>query len=332
MIAKTPYLIRYTLLWIVLLTSCRHRMLYEGRRLHYIRIYIDEKIANTTDGFYRPNFVRPEYHFPHLMRVIVCEKHGGSLIEEQFLRTVHQDAQGRYFDGFLSLDAGSYLLLAYNYDTQRSVLKNEDNYFAIEAFTHHKEQHPSTKDTHLMPDDLFVAQSSQVEIKPCIAMDTVYNSSHQFFEARSCVKSYFLGCSVEGLEWVRSVSATLSGMRSNVRLHNTDLEEYPPTRIYFELNEHRDTLQQREMIYTTFQTFGKTHSDQHLVLDLDFELMGHRHQHERIDLGDLFSTSDALTHQWLILPHKIKIKEPQNGEGMNPDIDNWEDDQQEIII
>ena len=50
----------------LLFTSCEHRPLVEQNNMHYVRIYLDEKLRNVNFGFYDETKKKPEYSTPQI--------------------------------------------------------------------------------------------------------------------------------------------------------------------------------------------------------------------------------------------------------------------------
>ena len=52
-----------------------------------------------------------------------------------------------------------------------------------------------------------------------------------------------------------------------------------------------------------------------------------------VDISDLFLSEACVKHHWLLLEETIKIDPPQTaGGGFDPSVDEWEDEQHDIII
>ena len=56
--------------------------------------------------------------------------------------------------------------------------------------------------------------------------------------------------------------------------------------------------------------------------------------YETIDITDVFSTPEALEHQWLLIDKTIVIPDPppSAGGGFNPGVDEWGDIHTDITI
>lgn len=120
---------------LTLLSSCDFRPLAKVGNTHYVRVYIDEHIANVTGGFYNPEHDRPTYRRPEVMRVVLADPTSGKIVAERYLRNHGDDARGHYYDGYIICDPGQWSLIAWNFDTEATIVGNTSDIFQAAAYT-----------------------------------------------------------------------------------------------------------------------------------------------------------------------------------------------------
>ena len=352
-------LMRILLLTVVLLaSSCERRPLVELSNTHYVRVYINEEIKNVTTGFYDESNARPEYKTPSILRVVLADPSTGRVRAERFLRNKGEDENGTYYDGYIIADPGVYNLLAYNFDTEATIVNSPNNFNLASAYTNEIASHlktkipsratraPGTNPESIVydPDHLFVASCGEVEVPYVEYVDTLCASDGGYFHAKSIVKSYFMQVRVKGIQYASSSVGLLTGMSGSAKLSNGDMNTDHPVTIYFEMlpgNASGAGIQRSEedeaIIYTTFGTFGKLLDiESELEITFDFlTIYGSSHS-ETINITDLFKTKEAIDHQWLLIDHLIDIPEPTPGNnssgGFKPSVDEWGDVNTDIQI
>ena len=120
---------------LTLSSSCDFRPLAKVGNTHYVRVYIDEHIPNITEGFYNPEYDRPKYRRPEVMRVVLADPTNGKIAAERYLRNQGDDARGHYYDGYIICDPGQWSLLAWNFDTEATIVGNTSDIFQASAYT-----------------------------------------------------------------------------------------------------------------------------------------------------------------------------------------------------
>lgn len=157
---------------IALLSSCEYRELLDPVNTHYVRIYVDENILNTTTGFYDKDYLKPYYEVPTIMKLMLCDPNTGETRFERYLRGTGKDEIGNYVDGYIHCEAGDYQLLAYNFGTEATLLRDERNCFLSTAYTNRS----TTKADGIfnMPDHLFVTKEL-IHVYNSEVIDTLYS-------------------------------------------------------------------------------------------------------------------------------------------------------------
>ena len=352
------------LLLVAVFTSCEHRPLVDISNTHYVRVYLDEELKNVNCGFYNPKYEKPYYKTPEVMRVMLCDPKTGKKVAESYLQNAGKDERGNYLDGHIIVNPGKYSLMIYNFATESTVLRNEDNYDAVEAYTNpvppmmygtawQSRTDINPEDILYDPDHLFVDTRRDLTLNLYNGVDTLFNEQRDFFTAQSVVKTYYLQVKVKGVEWISSMKTLLTGMARSVRLHDRKIQESSPIVLNLDMkigetketqrltpgidpNDKETAITEEGVIYTTFSTFGKV-PNVNSVYSITFEFLkdSGEKQHVTIDITDLFKTKEAIEHQWLLIDQEIEIVPPSNfGDdgGFNPGVDDWKDNETDVII
>lgn len=335
---------------LLLLTSCERRPLVDLFNTHYVRVYVDEELLNVTTGFYNQDHKKPEYSSPSVIRVVLADPQTGRICSERYLRNRMEDERGVYYDGYIIADPGRYNLLAYNFDTESTVIRGSNFLYEAEAFTNEIASHLYTKIPSRVkssvpnerivydPNHLFVADCGDVVIDYVDHLDTLKTPEGDFFMAESIVKSYYIQIRVKGVRNISSSVSLLNGMSGSAMLHGKDMNEDDPVTIYFEMQMSDRAEEDEAVIYSTFNTFGKLpHVKNDLEITFDFLTTYGSHYSERMDITNKFDEEDAILRQWLIIDRTIVIPDmppptPGSGGGFMPEVGPWEDIETDIII
>ena len=332
--------------FLVLLASCEHRELSDPNTGHYLRIYLDEEIKNVTCGFYDESLERPEYNRPYVMRVVLAEPETGRIVTERYFQHQGEDERGYYIEGYIGAEPGKYNLLAYNFGSAVTLIRNEQDYYRMQAYTNSISEYylqylPTSRqeigDANIAyePEHLFHEMGEPIIIPHTSEVDTLKNALGDWFTAHSMVKSYYLQVRVKGIEWVTTAVSLLSGMARAKLIHGHDLMVTEnPVNLFFTMNYTgkevaRDGSGNTATLYTTFSTFGKL-PDVSTVYTLNFEFMkpDGSSQVEKLDITPMFDTPLVKEKQWILLDHEIVITPPEGvigSGGLTPGVDKWED-------
>ncbi len=356
---RAVYLILFGILF---LYGCERRDIVELNNTHYVRVYINEELKNVTCGFYEQDIKKPVYSSPDVLRIFLADPQTGELRAERFLRNKGSDSRGTYYDGYIIADPGRYTLLAYNYDTENTVIKNSNNHMDAKASTNEIAPHLRSKIPSRIqkagdtpgkadeferivydPDHLFSANCGEVVIDHLAYVDTLLTPDRDYFYAESIVKTYYLQVRVKGLKYTTSSVGLLTGMAGSSWVNGSGMDEKDNVTLYFELlkNNTMAVKSAKEpdndivTIYTTLSTFGKIpDAENNLKLTFDFLTIYGEPYSETLDISHQFSTPEARNQQWLLLDHTIEIPDPPKygGDGFKPVVDEWEDIETDIII
>ncbi len=327
------------------LPSCVRRDLVDPGNTHYVRVYLDTEIKNVTTGFYAADRLRPAYEHPDLRPIRLCAPTTGRPVAERYLRNRHEDERGIYYDGYVICDAGDYDVMAYNFGTESTIIRNQHSFGNIEAYTNLVAPHILSRLTRYtrdanerivyMPDHLFKSEYALAHIAPHRDIDTLTTREGDWFSGASIVKSYYLQIHIRGVQYASSIVGLLTGMGGSMKLHGARINEDDPVTIYFEM-AHTEPENDEAVLYTTFHTFGKL-EDLASELELSFDIIttdGRGHV-VSLDITDEFYTEDAIERQWILIDKVIEIPKPVeegNGGGFSPGLDDWENVDVDIII
>ena len=344
---------------ILLATSCQMRELMDLSNTHYIRVYVDEEIKNVTTGFYDETNARPLYETPDVLRVMLADPETGNVKTERYLRNKGRDEKGLYYDGYIIADPGLYTLLAYNFDTESTVIRNANNHKELLAATNEIPSHLKTKipsratkspdedpeEIVYDPDHLFAANCGSVLIPYVDQIDTLRTPEGEHFHAKTVVKSYYMQVRVKGIQYASSSVGLLTGMSGSFKVKDGDINEEHPVTIYFEMLPGsgsaagmRRSADEEAIIYTTFGTFGKLpQKENELEITFDFLTVYGQPYSAVVNITDVFAKPEAIENHWLLIDHVIEIPPPpegggSDGGGFKPSVDEWENIETDIQL
>lgn len=341
-------LIHILALCIVLLaSSCERRELVDMGHRARINVKVNiEAISNVTCDIYNEKIPIPEIE-PIAMHVLFFNKETEELAAESFISDILYDENGdRILSGSISILPGHYKMLIYDFGTESTIV--EDYYVWDDCRAYTEEISPAIKrslisksssdaeaeakaleDAYIIhePDHLVVASNEDEYIPYYEDVHTIETM------ASSVVESYYLQIKVDGLEYVSSAQAILSGMvNSNKISSNTKVVE-PQATIWFDMEKSDD--KGVPVICTVFNTFGRIEdSDNDLEVTFDLKTHDGRTIQRSFDISDLFLTPECINHHWLLLEETIVVDPPTPGEGggFDPELEDWEEEHSDIYI
>ena len=231
-------------------------------------------------------------------------------------------------------------MLVYDFGTETTVVDNYYTWDECKAYT--SEISPALKnslkskannksiDEALIvyePDHLVVSSNEDEYVPYHDGMHTIAT------EAKTVIESYYLQIKVEGLEYVSSAQAILSGMvNSNKISSNTRITE-PQATIWFDLEKSDD--KGIPVICTVFNTFGRIEDSKNdLLVTFDIKTHDGRVVQHTFDISDLFLSQECMEHHWLLLDQTITIDPPVStgGGAFVPEVEDWEEEYREVHI
>ena len=333
-----------------ILTACEHRPLEDPYNAHYVRVYIDEEIKNVTCGFYNDSLKRPEYYRPRVLRVVLADHITHRIVSERYLQTNGEDERGYYVDGYVVAGEGEYDMMIYNFGTERTKIRNENDYDNIKAYTSpissafypyisSLQGEIDKKAIRYCPDHLFLTTCESVKIENKLHVDTLFNAQGDYFTAQSAVKSYYLQVKIKGFEHVTTAVSLLSGMAGTLSLSNRELDTSDAVNVFFdmdytEVTRVRDASTKSAVLYATFNTFGKLPDENNIyTMSFEFTRSDGTMQVEKIDITSMFDDPVVVENQWILIEKEIEIEPGENqGGGLSPGVEEWGDEWADIQL
>ena len=289
------------LLAFLLSVSCHRRPLEDPANNTTLRVAVNIKaIMNITCDIYNEKIPVPTIE-PEMMRVLFYDPTSKKIASETYISDITYDDEGtRCLQGDISVRPGTYQMLIYNFDTESTLVRDDQTFETIEAYT--DKVTSSIRQSFLgrageenaivyEPDHLVVA-SNEREVIPFHEGVHVVKT-----DATSIVETYYLQIKVDGLQYVSSARAVLTGMVGSNR---------------FGRNERVTNC--LSVTFDIRTTDGRT-------VKRDF------------DITSLFSSEACLKHHWLLLEETVKIDPPaSSGGGFDPSVDDWEDEHHDIKL
>lgn len=349
---------------LTLAVSCEFRPLAKVGNTHYVRVYIDERIPNVTEGFYNDGHDRPAYRRPEVMRVVLADPSTGRIAAERYLRNQGDDAKGHYYDGYIICNPGNWSLLAWNFDTEATIVGNPSDIFQAAAYTNGIASHlynalwSRTKGADVIdgtktdgskvdgskaefdfsnekivyePDHLFVAKEENVSIGYPGHIDTLRTPSGDYFTAVSIVESWYIQVNVKGISRLTSSVSLMSGLSGSKTLISGKLDDITPVTVYFDMSSTSTTKADEDtgVLYSTFSTFGKL-PDAKNGFNVTFDMVTKfgKAVSATFDVTEEFEKDEAKEHRWIILDRSIVIPETppdRPGGGFSPGVKDWND-------
>lgn len=298
--------------------ACKRRPLTVGDNNVQVNISIDYDIVNWPD---------PEE--PGMMRVMFFDAGDGDFASHAFL-----PASGGRVN---VLPGRTYHVLAYNFDTESTIVGNEYLWYGIHATTNEvpesyksrlKSRATKFEDELIVyePDHIFVGIVPDVYVParsvdaPPVVID---------IQARSIVETWLVYIDrIQGMEYVASVAGVISGMS----LSNTisyDKQSEAQASVFFE-SMHYEAGGEVDI---RFNTFGDNPAFRQTLSLVVTDIGGTAHIFN-FDVSDQFV--DNPEQIIYINTDKIIIEEPESvddsGGGLAPDVDEWQDVEIDIEI
>lgn len=330
---------------LTILTGCKRRELeYGSANLNLrLRINLNVRVNGQTE-------VLPT---PEMMRVMFFDPTTYDLITESYL-----PANG----GRVSLPPGKYKFIGYNFDTEATLLRNDRNYYSIEAHTN--EVSSSMKASILNsirygrsatksnPDeDAWEVALSKVQENAIIYEPDHLFVSHQDIEvfniagdqtieadAETIIETWQISVRIKNEQYMASARALLTGqIASNfIGLPKEEGKTNTDVTLLFDMNAGSDA-DNNDIVVGKFNTFGKNPSVMsRLWLTIILKTVGGETVEWHRDITDEFMDEDNLEDQTIYIEEAIVVPEPQGGGsgggGFQPGVDDWEEENVPINI
>lgn len=299
------------------LSSCKRRALTEADNNVMVSIEIDTDIINHTVE-----------ELPSMMRVMFFDSSTGKFATQAFV-----SPEG----GTVNVVPGkTYDVLTYNFDTESTVITGENDFGKIHATTNDVPESYKDKlksrgskfDNERIvfePDHLFVGLLRNAYI-PARGIDS--DPVLLEMKAKTIVESWKIIISkVQGIEWVADISGVVSGLSEGNWISTRDRMNEDVS-VFFETMETKSD----GTIEIKFNTFGYNPKLKQVISLVIVDISGHGHEFN-IDASEKFIGNEEQTIE--IITDDIIIEEPEEGDsggGLQPDVDDWENIENDIII
>lgn len=256
--------------------------------------------------------------------------------------------------GYISPEPGTYDILVYNFETESTILRGEDDFLKAEAYTNEispylkgqikglLEQRRKLRQERLAsssvsetaatddeervvyePDHLFVGRVKGQDI-PRLLLEEGDREIVIEVDATSIVETWKIEIKgVQGAEYISSISAIISGQAASTYLYSGE-DSDESVSVYFTMQTNRARTSDEGMIMGSFNTFGKKPGvESELSLDVSITDSGGNNYDLHYDI-----TSDFLDNpeRVIVIEDDISIDPPSSGGGgFDPSVEDWDD-------
>ena len=263
--------------------------------------------------------------------------------------------------GYISPEPGTYDILVYNFETESTILRGEDDFLKAEAYTNEispylkgqlkglLEQRRKLRQERLAassvsetaatddeervvyePDHLFVGRVKGQEI-PQLLLEEGNREIVIEVEATSIVETWKIEIrGVQGAEYISSISAIISGQAASTYLYSGE-DSDESVSVYFTMQTNRARTSDEGMIMGSFNTFGKKPGvESELSLDVSITDSGGNTYDLHYDI-----TSDFLDNpeRVIVIEDDISIDPPSSGGGgFDPSVEDWDNVRTDIEL
>lgn len=297
--------------------SCRRRPLVTADNNVQVVISINTDIVNHTVD-----------KLPSMMRVMFFDNETGRFATQAFLPLT---------GGIVNLVPNRvYDMLVYNFNTESTIIGNENIYDAIYATTNNvpdsyrntlRSRGTKFDDEKIVyePDHLFVGSLEDVYIP---ARGTGMERVVLEVEASTVVETWKLIIDkIDGIEWVSGIYGVISGLsEGNILADRIRIDNHVSVFL-----ENYVTYQDGSVEFK-FNTFGYNPAGEQISSLVIVDVAGKGHEFN-IDISDRFIDNKRQIIE--IKTDKIVIEKPEDGTGeggLKPDVDDWENIETDIVI
>ena len=292
---------------------------------------------------------------PERMRVMFFDPETYEFVTETYL-----PAKG----GRVSIAPGKYKFLGYNFDTETTLVRNDQDYRTIEAYTYEVSSALKSSMLNALRYGKLAATKGDPEsdvwemaIKKVQESAVVYEPDHLFVshqdievknisgtqtieaEAETVVETWQISVKIKNEQYMASARALLTGqIASNfIGFPKEEGKTDTDVTLMFDMEAGSDA-EDNDVIVGTFNTFGKNPSvESRLLLTIIIKTVGGDTVSWTRDITDEFMTDENIENQSIeIVDETIVIEKPENptggGGGFQPGVDDWEQEDIPITI
>ena len=339
---------------IVASASCHRRPLHDMEERVQLKVVIDvDTVCNVGRNIYNDKLAKPNTN-TDMLRMFFYNSADHSYFGETLLSDKSYDEAGhQVFTSYLNIPSGTFDFVVYNFDTPNTLIKNTNNEGTIEAYTQQVPQSVVSTITgkaggndammlSYQPDHLMVAREQNCYIPFHTELESIETVAH------TCLNTYYIQIHVEGLRFVQTATAVISGLYSANMFGRDAVSPWtvgervgsPSTAVYFNMEKSTDEKmagENKDVLCALFNTFGKIEdvsSDLFVTFNV-IDIEGNRLQ-KTVNLDVVFRSEDALERHWLLLDDVWIIDDPVphdvGGGGFQPVVDDWDEEHGEIEL
>jgi len=328
---------------VMALCGCERRPLEYGNATLNLRLNLNLNV--------KVNGTMETLPVPEMMRVMFFDPDTYELVTESYL-----PATG----GRISLPPGKYKFIAYNFDTEATLLRNDRNYYSIEAYTNDvtaalkssmisairngisaSTETKSDEDENGLDDEWEAALRQLIENKVIYEPDHLF-VSHQDVEvyniagdqtieadAETIIETWRISVRIHNGQYMSSARALLTGQIASNFIGYPKEEGKTDTDVtlLFDMEAGSDA-DNNEIVLGRFNTFGKNPSDEsRLWLTIVIRNTGGDMVEWHKDITDEFFKQKGIEDQIIEIEEVIDIPIPDNtgaGGGFQPGVDDWD--------
>ena len=255
--------------------------------------------------------------------------------------------------GYISPEPGTYDILVYNFETESTILRGEDDFLKAEAYTNEispylkgqirplLEQRRKLRQERLAassvsetaatddeervvyePDHLFVGRVKGQDI-PRLLLEEGDREIVIEVDATSIVETWKIEIrGVQGAEYISSISAIISGQAASTYLYSGE-DSDESVSVYFTMQTNRARTSDEGMIMGSFNTFGKKPGvESELSLDVSITDSGGNTYDLHYDITSDFQDNPERV---IVIEDDISIDPPSSGGGgFDPSVEDWD--------
>ena len=330
---------------LTVLTGCVRRDLEYGSVNLNLRLKINLNVRVNTEIQELPS--------PEMMRVMFFDPETFDLVTESYLPPT---------GGRISLPPGKYKFIGYNFDTEATLLRNDRNYYTIEAYTNEVSSalkssiinslrygRSATKGgTH---EDAWEAALTKVQESSIIYEPDHLFVSHQDIEvlniaedqtieanAETIIETWKISVRIKNEQYMASARALLTGqIASNfIGLPKEEGKTDTDVVLMFDMKAGTDDYE-NDIVVGQFNTFGKNPAvESRLWLTIILKTVGGETVEWHRDITDEFQTQTAIEDQTIYIEEEIEVPQPENpgggGGGFQPGVEDWDEENVPINI
>ena len=330
---------------LTVLTGCVRRDLEYGSVNLNLRLKINLNVRVNTEIQELPS--------PEMMRVMFFDPETFDLVTESYLPPT---------GGRISLPPGKYKFIGYNFDTEATLLRNDRNYYTIEAYTNEVSSALKSSIINSLRDgrsatkggtneDAWEAALTKVQESSIIYEPDHLFVSHQDIEvlniaedqtieanAETIIETWKISVRIKNEQYMASARALLTGQSASnfIGLPKEEGKTDTDVVLMFDMKAGTDDYE-NDIVVGQFNTFGKNPAvESRLWLTIILKTVGGETVEWHRDITDEFQTQTAIEDQTIYIEEEIEVPQPVNpgggGGGFQPGVEDWDEENVPINI